>query len=198
MIKTGYLLALDASTKEIGYSIWNKETKELIELDHYTHEKHVSIIEKADNFESDFLKPLLNKYPNINEMVIEESFTKFGQFSDDKTIAILNQINALYQYVCYKADLNISTITVSDSRKYAFPGHKFVHKKNAGGMNQKEQAFVLVLARLGEERFPSKILSRGKNKGTKKFEDYAYDMSDGFVIGAAFISEEYQKKVLIK
>jgi len=62
MIKTGYLLALDASTKEIGYSIWNKETKELIELDHYTHEKHVSIIEKADNFESDFLKPLLKGF----------------------------------------------------------------------------------------------------------------------------------------
>ena len=186
MIKN-LLLAIDGSTTVAGYSVWNKETKELIELGHYKHEDIDSLLIKADNF-SLWLNSKLTQFPEIGEMVIEESFSKFST-SNDKVIALLNQINILYQYVCYKAGLKVNTITVQQSRKRAFPNSKFVSRKHGGGMGQKEQAFVLVLAELGEERFDKKTLKSGKNKGTEVFEDYCLDMSDAYIIGKGFLND---------
>lgn len=183
----GLLLSIDGSTTICGYTIWNKEIKEWIVIDALIFEEGKSLIEKAEDFQYYLKNTILEKYPTIDEMVIEESFTKFS-YSDDKTIAMLNQINILYRFICHRAGLKTNTITVNNARKGAFPNAKFLAKKLAGGMSHKEQAFVLVLAELGEEIFPKRKLLKGPRKDQYVFEDHAYDMADSYIVGKGFLN----------
>jgi len=188
------LLALDASTTEVGYSIFNKETGELIELNHWTVPKG-TLLEKMVEFENWLTKTMLIKYPEIDKVVIEESFTAmFGGKSSAKTTALLNQANFGYQLICHKLGLEPETITVNESRKYAFPTAVMKRGAAANGMKQKEQMFMYVLAELGEEYFPTKTISRGKRKGEVVFEDFSYDMSDSYVVGKGWI-DKFVKKI---
>lgn len=186
----GKLLAIDGSTTVCGYTVWDKETKKWLDMSYLKFDKENSLIEKAEEFEL-CLDSILGKYPDIDEMVIEESFTKFSS-SDDETIAKLNQINILYRYVCYKKGLKTNTIKVQEARKATFPKQKFVAKKYAGGMDQKEQAFCFLLAEIGEEHFPKKILSKGPRKGQEVFLDEAKDMSDSWITGKGFLVRNYK------
>ena len=120
-------------------------------------------------------------------MVIEESFTKF-KFSDDKTIAMLNQINILYRFICYRKGLKTNTITVQKARSGAYPNAKLLPKKMAGGMSHKEQTFVLTLAELGEDSFPKREMKQGPRKGQMIFEPQALDMADAYVVGKGFLN----------
>jgi hypothetical protein len=183
-----YLLSLDGSTSVVGYSIWNKDTGELKEMNYLKLEKG-NLLEKADEFELLLLK-LKDKYSNLQEMVIEEAMmAMFGGMSSSHTTTILNQMNILYQYVCRKNGLETSTMTVQACRKNAFPTVKLRAKKLAGGLNHKEQMFLVVTKTLGEDKFPTKVLQSGKNKGNTVFLDEAKDMADSYVVGLGFLNK---------
>lgn len=182
-----YLLALDASSKEIGYSIFCKNTKTLIEINHFTQDVDHSLIEKAEAFEG-LLKKLIEKYPQIDEMIIEESMMAvFGGASSAHTTTVLNQINILYRYVAYKKGLKVSTITVAESRKFMFPGVKLRTVAKLKGLKEKELCFLLLVEKIGDKLFPTKVMTRGKNKGETVFEDYAGDMADSYICGYAYL-----------
>jgi len=188
------VFCIDASTKEVGYSIWNKETFEMIELNHWTVPDRDDLLDKMLEFEKWLLTDILVRYPEVDEMVIEESFSAmFGGKSSAKTTTILNQANFGYRLICHKLGLKTNTITVTESRKYAFPTAVMKKGAAANGMKQKEQMFVYVLAELGESYFPTKVLSRGPRKGETVFEDYTQDISDGYVIGKGFVNKFYKK-----
>jgi hypothetical protein len=65
-------------------------------------------------------------------------------------------------------------------------------KKNTG-IKQKEQMFMYVLAELGENYFPTRIVSKGKNKGETVYEPWSYDMSDSYITGAGYINKVLKK-----
>lgn len=185
------LLSIDGSTTVCGYTIWNIETKEWFKMSYYSFNKENSLIQKAEEFEV-LLNQILIEHPEIDEMVIEESFTKFST-SDDEVIAKLNQINILYRYICHKKGLKTNTINVKDARRSTFSKQKFLAKKHAGGMDQKEQAFCFLLAEIGETHFPTKILKSGPRKGQTVFIDEAKDMSDSWITGKGFLNINYKK-----
>jgi hypothetical protein len=183
------LLALDASTKEIGYTIWNVDTKELVSMNHFTHNTNHTLLEKAQAFEL-LVKMLVDLHPTLSEMVIEESFqAMYGGASSAHTTAVLNQVNALYQYICYKSGLKVTTLSVSECRRLAFPGIKIKSLATLMKAKEKDVVFGLVRKELGEERFPTKTISKGKNKGKVVFEDYAADMADAYVVGKAYLAK---------
>jgi len=187
-IKTGTLLSLDASTKEIGYCLWGKNKKELLDMSHFTHNEEHSLIEKGVAFEN-LISSIISEYPYLNEMVIEEPFqAMYGKSSSAHTTAVLNQVNAIYQYICFKAGLEVSTITVSQSRKGCFPGVKIRSLAKSVGKKEKEVCFELVRKILGDDMFPTKVLKSGKRKGLKVFEDFAGDMSDSYIVGKGFMN----------
>jgi hypothetical protein len=180
------LLALDASSTVIGISIWDIPTKELISLEHFIF-KEGSLLEKAVQYEN-LLRDLMNKY-TIDKMVIEESLEMFAPgMSSSKTIVLLSQINILIQYVTYNLGIDVETISISKSRKSAFPDLILHPKKYANGLSHKEQCFNRVLETIGIEYFPTKTITRGKNKGDVVFEDWCMDMSDSYVLGKAFLN----------
>lgn len=180
------LLSIDGSSTVCGYTIWNKETKEWLEMSYLKFNSEHTLIQRAEEFK-DFLDNLMARRSGIDEMVIEESFTKFGT-SNDKVIAMLNQINILYRYICHMKGIKTNTITVQESRKAALPKAKFLAKKLAGGMDHKEQAFFYLLAQLGEAPFPKKVMKSGPRKGQEVFIDEARDMSDSWIVGCGFLN----------
>jgi hypothetical protein len=186
-------LNLDASTKVIGYSIFNKETCELIELSHWAVPKG-TLLEKMVAFEKWLTGEMLIKHPEIDKVIIEESFVAmFGGKSSAKVTATLNQANFGYQLISYQLGLNPETITVTESRKYAFPTAVMKRGEAANGMKQKDQMFLYVLAELGEGHFPTKIISRGKRKGQEVFEDFCGDMSDSYIVGLGWMNKFIKK-----
>jgi len=183
-----YLLSLDASSTTIGYSIWNKTTNTLEEMNYYNLVSPDVLI-KADEFEV-LLNSLKKKYPGLNAMVIENAMmAMFGGMSSAHTTTLLNQVNILYQYVCKKNGLAVNTITVAESRKKAFPTVKLKPKKLSGGLTHKEQIFIVVTEKLGKEKFPTKVLQAGKNKGDTVFLKEAGDMADSYVVGLGFLNK---------
>lgn len=181
-----FLLALDCSSVELGYSIWNIETKELISLGHYTFQEG-KLLEKGTQYEN-FLRDLMNKF-HITEMVIEECYeAMFGGMSSSHTIAVLNQHNAMIQWITYSLGIEVNNITVAKSRKSAFPNVVLRPKKFSGGLSHKEIIFNAVLEKIGPEHFPTKLVTRGKNKGEVVFESWCLDISDSYVIGLGYLN----------
>lgn len=189
-MKAGYqLLGLDASSKQIGFCVYDKDEKIINELNCYSIIAEKDILLKAEEFEIWLLK-LLAKWPGINEIVIEESFqAMYGTTSDAHTIALLNQVNALYRYICHQKGLKVNTLSVSESRGFCFPTYSFQSRKKSGGKSHKQQAFELVLKELGSDYFPTKVMSRGKNKGEVRFEETCYDMSDSYILAKAYMNK---------
>ena len=186
------LLSLDASSNCIGYCIYDSN-KIIIKLSSLDLSKIEGLMDKALFFEK-WLKELLIHYPEINEMVIEEAFMVFSAGkSSASTVSTLISINALYRYICFKAGLKVNTISVSNARSLAYAGYSFKQKSKAGGLNHKEQAFLLTLAELGETYFPKKIMKSGKDKGKERFEDFCKDMADAYILAKAFSSSNLQQ-----
>jgi len=185
------LLSLDASTKTVGFCIWSKETCELIEISHWSVPQKDTLLEKVLEFEKWLKEDILVRHSEIDEVVIEEAFVAmFGGNSSSKTTTTLSQANFGYQLICYKLGLKIDTMTVTDSRKYAFP--TAIMKKNTG-VKQKEQMFAYVLAELGESYFPTRVVTRGKDKGKTVYEDFVLDCSDAYITGKGYINKTIKK-----
>lgn len=187
MEKQGYILGLDASTVEVGYCIWDKETNNLIKLDHLSMPEGLTLLAKVVYFKK-WLVPLLAEYPQVNEMVIEEAFKKMASRTSSDVLQMLAAINFSYQFVCFEAGLQTSTILVQRARFNAFESFKPVDKARAGGKDHKEQMFEYVFELLGKEYFPTKILKSGPNKGKEVPEKFCSDISDAFVVTVGFLN----------
>jgi hypothetical protein len=181
-----YLLSLDASTSEIGYCIWNKEKSNLIFAGHLS-QPDGTLLQKALFF-ANHLKKILITYPTIDEVVIEKAYeAMFGGSSSAKTTTILNKINFCYQYICYNQNLTVHELSVSDCRKFAYPGVSFGKDKD----QQKAIAFNLVKLEMGDSYFAKRKLTRdckaGK-KGEEVYEDWCSDITDSYIVGKSFLN----------
>jgi len=184
---SSFLLALDASTATVGFCLYDLENKSIVKLDSLDLSNIKGLMDKALFFE-EWLKTILGDYPEIGKMVIEEAFIVFSKGkSSASTVSTLISINALYRYICFKAGLEINTISVSNARSLAYPTYSFKQKAKSGGLNHKEQAFLLVLAELGDSYFPKKIMKSGPDKGKERFEDFCTDRSDAYILAKSFV-----------
>lgn len=184
-----YLLSIDGSSSEIGYGIWDKQKKELITLNHYTHNPEHSLIEKVFEFEN-LLKSLKEAYPQLDEFVIEEAFIGFkGGMSSANTITTLISVNFGYQLMAKIVGFKVSTISVNESRKNCFPGIKIRTLAKMQKLKEKEFCFNLVEDEL-KSYFKTKIISKGKRKGIEVYESWTADLADAYIIGRGFLNKK--------
>jgi len=186
-----YVLSFDLSSTTVGYSIFNKESKELIKLDYFKYSDCEDLLGKGKHLEITIEK-ILSDFPLVNEFVIEERLKKFqhGKSSADN-ILVLAQLNYICQYLMkYKFQLKITEINVLKARGLVFPEIFKITKSLK--IKQKDFVFERVLTILDNNLFPKKIISRGKNKGEEVFLEEAKDMADSWLIGQAYfrLSEE--------
>lgn len=185
------LISCDASSSEIGYTIFDITTKGIIEMGHLTLDKEKSLLERAIDF-AFLLQSLKKKYPDLTDFVIEAAFTAmFGTTSNAATTATLLQINAMFQVVAYYSDFKVNLITVAESRKNTFPGLKLRTLASQAKIKEKELCFKLATENfLKGQNLPTKVISKGPRKGLTVYEDYVGDMVDSYIVGMGHLNRK--------
>lgn len=185
------LISCDASSSEIGYTIFDIATKSIIEMDHLTLDKDKPLLERALQFAA-LLEILKTKYPDLKEFCIEEAFTAmFGTTSNAATTATLLQINAMFRVVAHYAGLKINSITVAESRKNTFPGLKLRTLASQAKLKEKELCFNLATENfLKGQNLPTKVISKGPRKGQTVYQDFVGDMVDSYIVGLGHLNRK--------
>ena len=126
MAKTGNtpkVLGLDISTKTIGWALFDMQSKDLLELTHFSpkvkpkaESKIAEMMAKVNQFKN---KLMDYKKVGITKVVIEEPLISSNNV---RTVAILIRYNSFITRVIYDVlDILPEFISTYDSRKFAFP-----------------------------------------------------------------------------
>lgn len=185
------LLALDLSTKTIGYSIFSLDSNELLKMDYYSYTSD-DLVDKG--FEVQNLLLGIDEEYKVNTVVIEERLKKFspGRTNADAMFKTA-QINYISQFICKSMGKEIIEINVMNARGRCFPGfHKLARVSTE---KHKDIAFEMTRKILGDDKFPKKVLSSGPRKGLEIFLDEAQDMADSWVIGMAYFDMQVNPAV---
>lgn len=169
------LLALDISTSCIGYSIFNKESDRLVELNFIKFGHENDLFEKLDTFKRKMEHILQMK---ITRIAIEEPLQKFqGKFSSAHTISILNFFNGMISSFLYN-HFKVKPLyyNVRNARSIVFPDLKIVKDGTT-----KHQIWECVRDLEPQVNWIYGVKSR-------KLVDENYDICDSYVVGKAHIS----------
>ena len=126
MAKTGNtpkVLGLDISTKTIGWALFDMQSKDLLELTHFSpkvkpkaESKIAEMMAKVNQFKA---KLMDYKKVGITKVIIEEPLISSNNV---RTVAILIRYNSFITRVIYDVlDILPEFISTYDSRKFAFP-----------------------------------------------------------------------------
>jgi hypothetical protein len=182
-------VGLDISTSIIGVSLF--ENNKLLRLFHIDLTKTKCMFEKAELFEKILIKNI--KDVHIKNIFIEDVLQSFARgLSSAKTLMQLSRFNGIASNIVYKVSgIKPVFINVNTARKSL--GIKL--DKNSI-KNKKEQIMDWVDGDVGGYEWPTKIISRGVNKGLVKFEKFCYDIADAYVICKAgiIINEQRTKE----
>lgn len=184
-------IGLDISTSIIGVSFLDSNGN-LVNLENINLKKISCIFDKSNK-----VKELFTSYKekySFEEDVklsIEESFQSFSKgFSSAKTLSQLNRFNGIVSYISSVVYSVVPEyINVNSARKNL--GIKINKQLDS---TTKEQIFQWVKEDFKKNNFefdwPEKVISRGPNKGSVKFDECCYDMSDAYVICKAALYNE--------
>lgn len=174
-------VGLDISTSIIGISIFKEEN--FYKMIYVDLTKIKCIFEKAQTFEIKFKE--ICKNLDVKSIYVEETFQSFARgLSSAKTLMTLSKFNGIVSNISYRVcKVKPVFINVNTARKTL--GIKI--DKNSD-KNKKEQIVEWVDNDLGGFSWEKKVISRGKNKGRVKLENFCYDMADAYVICKAGIS----------
>lgn len=181
------LLALDASSTVIGYSIFDIEKKTLLKMDHLIHDQETSLIERVLVYEKLLIK--LREEYNITDVVIEKAFQGFfGGGSSAATIEILTSINFGYQLVTHKLGVKVNLITVAEARKLTFPNVKIRTLAKLKKMREKEYCFELLKDNETVKPYlTTRIMKSGPRKGEAVHNEWCKDMVDSYITGNGYL-----------
>lgn len=175
-------IGLDISTSIVGISIF--ENKKLSKLNYIDLSKEKCIFKKAKMFEVFFTKNIVN-IKNIDYIYIEDILQSFRRgLSSANTLMKLAKFNGIVSNIVYNiTSLIPEYINVNTARKTL---EIKIDKKSL--VDKKEQVMMWVDKDLNENySWPTKVISRGPNKGLVKYEKFCYDMADAYVICKAGI-----------
>lgn len=173
-------LGLDISTSIIGICFLSKDG-DLISLDNLDLRKVKCIFEKANLFRK-WIKDILHN-KDIIKIGIEENLQSFRSgMSSAKTILTLGKFNGIVSQILHEeTGLKPEYISVHTARKL-----NDLKLDRTSKNNIKEQVFLQVKDKISFN-WPTKIISRGKNKGVVKMSPECYDMCDAYIITKALV-----------
>lgn len=186
-MKEKFYIGLDISTSVVGISLFNNN-KELLDLRFIDLRKIKCYFSKADLVRSVFIN--IEKEFDICtfdvEIFIEESLQSFRRgLSSAKTLMQLARFNGVVSQISYESFKAVPFyINVNTARKSL--GIKI--DKNSD-KSTKDQIFDWVKSRI-EFDWPTKVLKSGPKKGSVKFNETCYDISDAYIICKAVLNDE--------
>lgn len=175
-----YCLGLDISTSIIGVSLFeNKILKKLLHID---LTKTKCMFEKSKKYKEFFVQNLSDV--DINKIYVEDTLQSFSRgLSSAKTLMTLAKFNGIVSNITFEiSGVKPEYINVNVARKtLGIKIDKTLSK------DKKEQVMDWVDSDLGGYNWPTKVISRGPNKGLVKYEKFCYDIADAYVICKAGI-----------
>ena len=175
-----YTLGLDISTSIIGISIFkNKKLEEMLYVD---LTKTKCMFDKSKKYK-DFLEEKLSSI-EISCIYVEDTLQSFSRgLSSARTLMTLAKFNGIISNITYElTKIKPVFINVNVARKtLGIKINKNLEK------DKKEQVMDWVDKDIGGYDWPTKVISRGKNKGLVKYEKFCYDIADAYVICKAGI-----------
>jgi len=186
MDKIKYIVGLDISTSIIGMSLFKNNN--LVKLMHVDLTKTKCMFDKANKFEEEFNQKILTDIEGnslkISEIYIEDTLQSFSRgLSSARTLMQLSRFNGIVSNISFRmTKIKPVFINVNTARKTL--GIKIDKNSNK---DKKEQIMEWVDSDLGGYNWPTKIISRGPNKGHVKYEKFCYDIADAYVICKAGI-----------
>lgn len=186
MEKQEYSIGLDISTSIIGMSLFLGDS--LVKLMHVDLTKMKCMFDKASKFEEEFKQKIFTDIEgndlDIRDIYIEDTLQSFSRgLSSARTLMQLSRFNGIVSNIVFRITrIKPVFINVNTARKSL--GIKI--DKNSD-KDKKEQVMDWVDSDLGGYNWPTKIISRGPNKGHVKYEKFCYDIADAYVICKAGI-----------
>ena len=186
MEKKEYCIGLDISTSIVGMSLFLNGS--LVKLMHVDLTKTKCIFDKASKFEEEFKQKIFTDIDgnnlDISNIYIEDTLQSFSRgLSSARTLMQLARFNGIVSNIAFRITrIKPVFINVNTARKSL--GIKIDKNSNK---DKKEQVMDWVDADLGGYNWPTKIISRGPNKGHVKYEKFCYDIADAYVICKAGI-----------
>ena len=186
MEKKEYSIGLDISTSIVGMSLFLGNN--LVKLMHVDLTKTKCMFDKASKFEEEFKQKIFTDVEgnnlDIRDIYIEDTLQSFSRgLSSARTLMQLSRFNGIVSNIVFRiTKIKPVFINVNTARKSL--GVKI--DKNSD-KDKKEQIMDWVDADLGGYNWPTKIISRGPNKGRVKYEKFCYDIADAYVICKAGI-----------
>tara|TARA_Y100000592_G_scaffold38385_1_gene60839 strand:+ start:78034 stop:78609 length:576 start_codon:yes stop_codon:yes gene_type:complete len=186
MEKTEYSIGLDISTSIVGMSLFKGDN--LIKLMHVDLTKTKCMFDKASKFEEEFVQKITTDTSgneiDIKYIYVEDTLQSFSRgLSSARTLMQLSRFNGIVSNIAFRmTKIKPVFINVNTARKTL--GIKIDKNSNK---DKKEQIMDWVDGDLGGYNWPTKIISRGPNKGHVKYEKFCYDIADAYVICKAGI-----------
>lgn len=173
-------LGLDISTSIIGICFFDTDGN-FVSLNSLDLRKTKCIFDKANLFRA-WIKNIL-KDKEVEKIGIEENLQSFRSgMSSAKTILTLGKFNGVVSQILHEeTSLKPEYISVHTARKL-----NNLRLDRTSKNNIKEQVFLQVKDEINYN-WPTKIISRGKNKGVVKMCDECYDMCDAYIITKALV-----------
>tara|TARA_B100001063_G_scaffold7612_1_gene5845 strand:+ start:230 stop:808 length:579 start_codon:yes stop_codon:yes gene_type:complete len=184
--KQEYSIGLDISTSIIGMSLFLDD--KLVKLMHVDLTKTKCMFDKASKFEEEFKQKIYTDVEgnnlDIKYIYIEDTLQSFSRgLSSARTLMQLSRFNGIVSNISFRITrIKPVFINVNTARKSL--GIKI--DKNSS-KDKKEQVMDWVSTDLGGYNWPTRIISRGPNKGHVKYEKFCYDIADAYVICKAGI-----------
>ena len=174
------ILALDVSTRIIGYTVMN-DGYDVLECNYIDLSKIDNMIDKAEYVYTQ-LGEIKKKY-DITDVAVEECVSKFsGGRSSIKTISKLFFINMLTQYQCFRI-FNVYPTMLNVRRARNLADIK-IHR----GDDSKEVVFGIIRSRYIDIAWPK------MKRDTTRFAKECHDMADSVVVGYAMLKENYSNE----
>ena len=172
------ILGLDISTSTTGYCIFNEDG--ILHIGYVCLKKHKDVFQKSAEIKR-ALQDIKNKF-DIKEIAVEQNLQAFRPgLSSAATLMKLAQFNGIVQWICYEIfGIPAISINVNTARKTV--GLK-IKRKDA--LSTKDQVFNWVALQEKSIQWPTKLVTRCRNKGQVRNINECYDMADSYVIAKA-------------
>ena len=170
-------MGLDVSTSKTGWCLLSVDGR-LVRMGCVRHAQEDDLFARAHALCAE-IKSILETHRSV-EIVIEEPLLRFAKgMSSASTLLTLNRFNGMVTYACWSL-LGIKPTHLN----VIFARRSLGIKKEKGG-NVKDAVMAWVAADVPEYQWPTKTLTRGKNRGQTVFEDVCYDVADAYVMAKA-------------
>lgn len=192
MTLSDYVVGLDVSTSVIGIAIINygePNGSNIIALDHVELSKYDNLYDKATAFRTKMGQLYCAHVMNCSfkHIIIEDPLMRFQQgMSSAATIARLNQFNGMASYIVFDM-FNIKPVHVSAARARKL-ANVVIDRK---GGQHKKQVFEHM-----QKYDLSNVVWKTKKNGD--IVDYAYDITDAYVVARAqVVAESRGEKIVV-